>query len=193
MSLSPFFHSLRASYQSEIDDLTSDSEGRDVLRQRLAAKRREIGFLVQMMEISPEMVAVTFHQGFRVTRPQVLEHILTLEPDDFPSWDSLADSFEWQPWARDLATVVLQEPGGEAFLTLTLALEYLHGRPGGMPAVAGDEVGDEAENEEDDEGKEARHREGPSSNFDEDDADNQRLRDEAGADWMAEQGFDRKD
>ena len=106
MSLSPFFHSLRASYQSEIDDLTSDSEGRDVLRQRLAAKRREIGFLVQMMEISPEMVAVTFHQGFRVTRPQVLEHILTLEPDDFPSWDSLADSFEWQPWARDLANAI---------------------------------------------------------------------------------------
>ena len=108
MSLSPFFHSLRASYQSEIDDLTSDSEGRDVLRQRLAAKRREIGFLVQMMEISPEMVAVAFHQGFRITQPQVMEHLVTLEPDDFPPWDSLTDSFEWQPWARDLAAVVLQ-------------------------------------------------------------------------------------
>ena len=146
MSLSPFFHSLRASYQSEIDDLTSDSEGRDVLRQRLAAKRREIGFLVQMMEISPEMVAVAFHQ----------------------------------------------EPGGEAFLTLTLALEYLHGRPGGAPAASRNEEDDETEIEDGGKG-DAGRREGPSSNFDEDDADNQRLRDEAGADWMAEQGFDRKD
>ena len=192
MSLSPFFHSLRASYQSEIDDLTSDSEGRDVLRQRLAAKRREIGFLVQMMEISPEMVAVAFHQGFRITQPQVMEHLVTLDPDDFPPWDSLDGSFEWQPWARDLAAVVLQEPGGEAFLTLTLALEYLHGRPGGAPAASRNEEDDETEIEDGGKG-DAGRREGPSSNFDEDDADNQRLRDEAGADWMAEQGFDRKD
>ena len=48
MSISPFFRALRSAYQSEIDDLTSDSEGRDVLRKRLAEKRKELGFLVQM-------------------------------------------------------------------------------------------------------------------------------------------------
>ena len=64
MSISPFFLNLRSAYRSEIDDLTFDSDGRDVLHQRLAEKRREISFLVQMMELSPEMVAVIFHQGF---------------------------------------------------------------------------------------------------------------------------------
>ena len=40
MNITPFFLELRSAYQAEIDDLTFDSEGRDVLRQRLADKRR---------------------------------------------------------------------------------------------------------------------------------------------------------
>src|SRR2546429_7336647 len=48
-----FFLQLRSAYQAELDDLTSDSEGRGVLRQRLAEKRQELGFLVKMIEISP--------------------------------------------------------------------------------------------------------------------------------------------
>ena len=40
MNLSPAFHDLRAAYQSEMDDLTSDTEGRDVLHQRLADRVR---------------------------------------------------------------------------------------------------------------------------------------------------------
>ena len=39
MSMSAFFRALRTSYQAEIDDLTFDSEGRNVLRQRLQEKR----------------------------------------------------------------------------------------------------------------------------------------------------------
>ena len=31
MSLSPFFQQLRSAYEAELDDLTSDSEGRGVL------------------------------------------------------------------------------------------------------------------------------------------------------------------
>ena len=45
MSISPFFHNLASAYQAEMDDLSSDSEGKDVLRQRLTDKRQEIGFL----------------------------------------------------------------------------------------------------------------------------------------------------
>ena len=56
MTISPFFKHLRSSYQSELDDLTSDSEGKDVLKQRLAEKRKELDFLKQMIELSPEMV-----------------------------------------------------------------------------------------------------------------------------------------
>lgn len=46
MNLSPAFHQLRAAYQAEMDDLSFDSEGRDVLRQRLADKRQSIDFLL---------------------------------------------------------------------------------------------------------------------------------------------------
>ena len=53
MNISPFFHNLRSAYQAELDDLRSDSEGHDVLKKRLAEKRRELGFLLQMMELSP--------------------------------------------------------------------------------------------------------------------------------------------
>lgn len=188
MNLSRCFRELHRSYQAELDDLTSDSEGRDVLRQRLTAKRREIGFLVQMMEISPEMVAVVFHQAFRFTRPAVLEHLLTLEPDDFPAWDGFADCFEWQPWAQPLAAAVLAEPEGERFLTLTLGLEYLQHRPGAAAKASS------AQDEEDEDGDgNDEDRQGPSSEFPDDDADDARLREEAGNDWLAEQGFDRKD
>jgi hypothetical protein len=44
-------------------------EQRESLRKRLAEKRNEIAFLVQMMELAPEMVAVVFHQGFRFAKP----------------------------------------------------------------------------------------------------------------------------
>ena len=86
MSLSPFFLQLRSAYQAELDDLTSDSEGRGVLRQRLAEKRQELGFLVKMIEISPEMVAVVFHQGFRFVQPAVFEHLICQDADDLPDW-----------------------------------------------------------------------------------------------------------
>ena len=69
MSVSAFFRTLRTSYQAELDDLASDSEGRDVLRKRLAQKRSQMAFLQQMMETAPEMVAVVFHDGFRFESP----------------------------------------------------------------------------------------------------------------------------
>lgn len=46
----------------------SDSEGNDALRKRLAEKRNEMAFLVQMMELAPEMVAVVFHRAFALLR-----------------------------------------------------------------------------------------------------------------------------
>ncbi|MCJ7800468.1 MAG: hypothetical protein MUP33_12065, partial [Polaromonas sp.] len=112
MSISPFFLNLRSAYRSEIDDLTFDSDGRDVLRQRLATKRREIGFLVQMMELSPEMVAVIFHQGFVFRQPAVMDHLLSYEADEFPAWSEVSDGIELAPWAQELAQTVLKAPAG---------------------------------------------------------------------------------
>ena len=110
---------------------------------------REIGFLVQMMELSPEMVAVIFHQGFRFEQPAVMEHLLTLESHDFPEWDTLADGVHLQPWARDLSDVVLRQPMGEWFLTVAAALEYMYTKPGAAPAAQDDDEKDGDEREGD--------------------------------------------
>ena len=197
MSISPYFLDLRSAYQSEVDDLRFDSEGRDVLHQRLASKRQEIGFLVQMMDISPEMVAVVFHQGFEFTEKTVMQHLLTHDADVFPAWSSLAGGLKLKPWAEDLAQIVLQAPGGDRFLTLTAGLEYMAGLP---DAVSGSIVRMEDEDEDEDEDEEE---DGDGEGEDglvifEDDGEGEesgdaRARQEAGADWLVQQGFDQKD
>ena len=105
MKLSPYFYDLRSAYQAELDDLVSDSEGKDVLRKRLAEKRNEIAFLVQMMELAPEMVAVVFHQGFRFTKPAVVEHLLSLPVDELPDWHSLSPAI-----AEALMRAIAKDP-----------------------------------------------------------------------------------
>ena len=206
MSISPFFHELRSAYQAEINDLTFDSEGRDVLRQRLTERRTELGFLLQMMELSPEMVAVIFHQGFEFKKPLVMDHLLSQESDELPDWASLADAIVLPPWAQDLSRVVLKQPMGDWFLTVAAGLEYMYNKPDGLSAEAIDEEdGDSADGQDDasrDEGRSAdangRASGGddaadPIGGSDGDDERDARAREEAGADWLAGQGFDRKD
>ncbi len=191
MSISPFFLQLRSSYQSELDDLSFDSEGRDVLRQRLAQKRKELGFLLQMIELSPEMVAVIFHQGFQFKKPSVLEHLLAQEPEEFPEWDSLADAIQLSPWSQDLAQQILQEPMGAWFMTVAAGLEYMYSRPNAASTVV-----PEDEDEQDVDADQGLSDEDTGRNVLDSDADaasGAREREAAGADWMAEQGFDRKD
>ena len=191
MSISPYFLDLRSAYQSELDDLRFDSEGRDVLHQRLASKRQEIGFLVQMMDISPEMVAVVFHQGFDFTGKAVMEHLLTHDADVFPAWSSLAVGFELKPWAEDLAHIILQAPGGDRFLALTAGLEYMAGLP---DAVSGSIMRIEDDDEEEDGDRDG---EDGLVIFEDDgegeESGDARARQEAGADWLVQQGFDQKD
>jgi hypothetical protein len=184
MNITPFFLELRSAYQSEIDDLTFDSEGRDVLRQRLSDKRKEVGFLVLMMELSPEMVAVIFHQAFEFRLPAVMDNLLSLEADEFPEWHSLADVVLVKPWARELVQTVLKEPGGEWFMTVASGLEYMAGKPAFAAAAQGDSDEDDEEEDGDD-----------FETLDGDDRDESdaKSRKEAGDDWMVEQGFDRKD
>lgn len=191
MRTSSFFRNLRSAYEAEIDDLTSDSEGHDVLRQRLAAKRKEITFLRQMIEISPEMVAVVFHQGFQFKLPSVMDHLVAQDPENLPEWDSLASAIEMRPWTHDLVREILKEPMGEWFMTVAAGVEYLYGKADAKPAPA-------ARDEEDlDHSDEARDHDSDSDGeyLDGDDEEEKeaRAREDAGADWMVEQGFDRKD
>ena len=195
MSISPYFLDLGSAYQSEMDDLRFDSEGCDVLHQRLAGKRQEMAFLVQMMDTSPEMVAVVFHQGFDFTGKAVMEHLLSHDSHDadgFPAWSSLAGGLALAPWAQDLAHIVLQAPGGEKFLTLTAGLEYMAGLPVAA-SIVNVEDGDVDEDSDEDgedgdaalvvfEGDDDREQSGDA-----------RARHEAGSDWLVQQGFDAKD
>jgi hypothetical protein len=184
MRTSSFFGQLRSAYASEIDDMTFDSEGKNVLRQRLTARRKELPFLRQMMELSPEMVSVVFHQGFRFKNPALIEHVLSLESDEFPAWDTLSDSIVLEPWARQLADELCKEPMGEWLLTVAAGLEYLFAKPERASAK------DDSQDEEDDD----REKDGDGNlDGEDDDEKDARLREEAGQDWMVEQGFDRKD
>ena len=191
MSTSSFFLELRSAYQAELDDLTSDSEGKDVLRKRLAEKRKELGFLLQMMELSPEMVAVVLHQAFRFTRPAVMDHLLAQDADDLPEWDSISADIEIAAWARDMVQTILKEPMGGWFMTIASALEYMHNKP--LSAAERAQLASAEDEEEDlDEVREERHEDNHTEDHDEDEA-SARAREEAGNDWMVEQGFDRKD
>jgi hypothetical protein len=186
MRTSSFFDQLRSAYAAEIDDMTFDSEGKNVLRHRLAARRKELPFLHQMMELSPEMVSVVFHQGFRFKNPALIEHVLGLESDEFPAWDTLSGAIVLEPWAQQLADELCKEPMGEWLLTVAAGLEYLFAKPEG--ASAKDHSEDDDENAE----KGEKGEKGDHGGEDEEEKD-ARAREEAGQDWMVEQGFDRKD
>ena len=191
MLISPFFLDLRSAYQSELDDLTLDSEGKDVLRKRLADKRKEMEFLLRMIEISPEMVAVVFHNAFGFTAPAALDDLLGREAEDFPEWAELSQSLSVAPWSQPLIDQVLQEPRGEWFLAVAAALEYMTSKP----ALAG-RSGDEDDDSDSDD---------PNGDNLEDEFDAEEHEGDGGAqgdaksrknaadDWMADQGFDRKD
>ena len=180
--------------------MSTDSEGHDVLRKRLTEKRREVVFLVKMMELSPEMVAVVFHQAFRFTIPAAMDHLVAQEADELPAWSSIQDTIIVAPWAQGLVETFLKEPMGDWFMTLACALEYLHNKPltaAERAQVKGDDdegsAADGANAKEDrDDLRNERHEDHHTEDHDEEETDARR-REDAGNDWLAEQGFDRKD
>ncbi len=191
MKLSRYFHDLRLAYQAELDDLVSDSEGKDVLRKRLAEKRKEMGFLVQMMDLSPEMVAVVFHQAFRFTKPAAIEKMLGLTDDALPDWQDIAHAVALEPWADSLLQTVLREPTGARFMTVAAALEYLQHHARMAPATASD-----GDSDSQDDGEDAAEHDDDFSALSADDAvdpKNSRTREEASSNWLADVGFERKD
>jgi hypothetical protein len=173
MTLSYFFEDLSKAYRVELEDLQDDSEGRNVLAARLKDKRAQFALLMPMIDSAPEMVAVAFHGGMTFLNLQAMYMVSTTEPDEFPAWDELAHAVHFEPWAKKLADAALLETGGERFLITTVCLEYLHGKTITNYGDARDEESlDPAESEQGE-------------------ADEQDL-EEAGADWLAEQGFDRR-
>ncbi len=194
MQLSRYFRDLRAAYDAEINDLLSDSEGKNVLDKRLREKRSQIEWLVMMMDDSPEMLAPAFHRAFGFSAPDAVEAVLGREPAQFPAWAALRRSLTLAPWAEPLAATVLEQPGGDRFLVAAACLDYLHQRPDPRAAARAEDDGDR----EGEDGEDASVEE----DFDDDghrvaDSDEAGTRDaprddEAVDDWMETHGFDRK-
>jgi hypothetical protein len=184
MSISPFFQHLRSAYEAEIEDLTSDSEGKHMLPKKLAERRKELGFLLSMLELSPEMVAVVFHQAFRFTSVTAMQHVISHESEDLPEWDSIADTVEVASWARSLMAQVMAQPAGPWFLTVAASLEFMYGRDDRPAAARQDDDEDQDDSNDDIEGED--------NGMDEDDRA-ARVSEAEGAAWMVEQGFDHKD
>jgi hypothetical protein len=193
--LSRYFQELIKLYKSELDDLRSDSEGKDVLRHRLKEKREQLPFLVAMMESNPEMLASAFHTGFLFMNPLVMETLISKEERALPTWPSLTKAVKLEAWAEKLGQLVLAEEGGDKFLVTAAALEYLSRSQQSRQAQVSnasddsddDQDTDELDHDESNDGHYGRH--GRDDGDDGDDVDLE----EAGADWLAEQGFDRKE
>lgn len=173
MKKSRYFSELSKSYLDEVDDLVTDSAGVSVLQKRLNDKRGAIGSILPMIEFSAEMVAVVFYDAFDFESPEIMLQIVQSEPDDsdFVAWDELETQLTVAAWAQPLIEASRQARGGEAFLVTAAALEFMRTRPSSHEQPVA-EVGDESEANEDD--------------GDEDLS-------EAGADWLAEQGFETLD
>ncbi len=175
MTLSCYFEDMSKAYRAELEDLHCDSEGNDVLARRLKDKRAQFTLLLPMIESAPEMVAVAFHGAISFSNLQAMYLLSTTEPDDFPAWSEVVHAVEFSSLMQPLADQALCEPAGEQFMLTVICLEYLHGKAG----KAHNAVADEAEHDEGENGRE--------------DDDEETDLDEAGASWMAEQGFDRRE
>lgn len=181
MRPSRYFSDLGRAYSDEIDDLLTDSDGRTVLRQRLDVKRRQFADIVPMIEFSPEMVAVAFYDAFRFGHAASIGEIAQREPGQpgFPRWSDLCGRLGVADWAQPLVAAALKADGGDVFLVTTATLEYLrlHGR-GGVTST--DELSESSEPSAQGEGDD------PTDDGDDEAHDLA----EAGADWLAEQGFE---
>jgi hypothetical protein len=83
------------------------------------------------------------------------------------------------PWAQNLAMEIIKHPKGSWFMSVAAGLEYMFGKIEHAPTAAYDEDEEKGLEEADE--------------FDSEEEKAARAREEAGADWMVEQGFDRKD
>lgn len=175
MKKSRYFADLIKNYIEEVDDLVTDSEGKLVLQKRLNEKRREIDAILPMIEFSPEMVSVVFYGAFDFLSDDIMRQVVLSEPGDaaFFAWAELESELAVSTWARPLIESSLKVQGGDTFLVATAALEFLRSKD----SISAPPPEPEAEKEHGGEGEEG-------------DEDGSGDLNEAGADWLAEQGFD---
>lgn len=174
MKKSHYFAEMAFSYDAEISDLLTDSEGKTALAARLREKRAELHAILPMIEFSPEMVVPVFYDAFSFTNQKAMAAAVQAEPDDddFPTWERLAGLLAVKDWALPYVEAVLAEGAGEVFMVTAAGLEFIRKFDTAVPVAA-----------------EAPEGRGEGAD-DEDDDDGERDLAEAGDDWLAEQGFD---
>ena len=166
MKMSPYFWQLGDSYRSEIEDLRYDSDNHDVLKSRLADKRRAFKSLLPLMTDAPEMVAATFHGSVMVKDAPAIAALLPSSPGTLPPWNTVSAYVTIEPAVVPLIAMALAAEGGDEFLVTMACLQLLATMGNDeAPAAAAEES---SENEEEDEEY------------------------AKGEDWLSEQGFDRR-
>ena len=181
MKLSPFFKDLSKSYAYEIEDLTYDSGGGNVLKSRLKIKRDQFAELLPMIEFEPVMVAPAFHGAFSFSDKALLEKLVAAKPGGFPTWKKLAATVKMEAWADKLARTALKSEGGEQFMLIAAGLEFILSGIG-VAAAAGDAEPAAAPADVPSEEEER-----PL-----DSNDVGKALGEAGEDYLSDQGFDRR-
>lgn len=178
MKKSRYFSDLIRSYNDEIDDLVTDSEGKSVLQKRLNDKRKAMDAILPMIEFSPEMVAVVFYGAFGFKSAESMLKIMLSEPgrSGFLAWSTLKKELTVADWAEPLIEASLKVQGGDAFLVTTAVLEFLRNKDTYVAPPPEPEV-EKERGEEDGRG-------------DDGDENGEQDLSEAGADWLSEQGFE---
>jgi hypothetical protein len=169
MKTSSYFSQLKASYQSEIDDLRFDSAGNDVLNVRLEEKKRAFKDLLPMMGIAPEMVAATFHGGISFIDPALMQTFVLQSPGTLDAWAVVSENLIIPADQDPLVQLALGSDGGDEFLVTMACLQFLF------------DVEDETFDADVDQEEDA---------FDDEDDEYEGA--DKSEDWLSEQGFDRR-
>ncbi|MGQ0710772.1 MAG: hypothetical protein ACT4NV_13630 [Rhodoferax sp.] len=188
MYVSAFFRDLLSSYQAEIDDLSFDSEGKHMFAKRRKERAKELDFLLQLIDTNPEMLAALFHGAFQFKQMGALAQLAGNEPEDLPEWDQLRAVAVLQADVKALADKVLAHPRGAWLLSVAAVLEFLHAKGLRGAASHGDDGQDQDEDADDSPAEEGADDDGVRTSDDASDSPQ-----DGGNDWLADQGFERKD
>ena len=185
MYVSSFFRDLLSSYQAEIDDLSFDSEGKNVFAKHRKERAKELGFLLQLIDTNPEMLSALFHGSFQFKQTAVMAQLVGRDPEELPEWDELQAAVSLAPDAQAIAKQVLAADKGAWLLSVAAGLEFLHAK--------GDRGAAPESEENDDDAPESEAEEDHAEHLSSDDEGTGSRSDEAGADWLSDQGFERRD
>ena len=125
MNTSLYFSELFKIYQSELDDLSSDCDDKNILKVRLLEKRNEFNQLIPLINQYPELVAVIFHNQVTIIDKEAVNHLITLQPNEFPDWATCLSAVKFSSDTLLMVDQLLKEKTGVKFLISVICLEFM--------------------------------------------------------------------